>query len=69
MKFQGAQIREQGKSFAIVVVKPQAVTTLNSRQEAIVAFQPYFPGLPVVLASRIAAAASRITGRQILRTS
>jgi len=49
MRFQGAVVREQGVTFAVVVVKKQV---LNSRTEAdhiAKAFRPAFSGLPVVL--------------------
>jgi signal recognition particle receptor subunit beta len=49
MIFQGAVIKEQGVTFAVVVVKSHI---LNSRTEAdrvIAAFQAVFPDIPVVL--------------------
>lgn len=49
MTFQGAVIKEQGMTFAVVIVKSHV---LNSRTEAdkiIAAFQVVFPGIPVVL--------------------
>ena len=49
MTFEGAVIREQGVTFAVVVVKRHVVDSRTGAGEAIVAFQPYFPGIPVVL--------------------
>ncbi len=52
MQFDGAVIKEQGVTFAIVVVKHSAVmnnSTINSTQHS---FQPYFPGMPIVLMSQ-----------------
>jgi len=49
MKLQGAVVREQGVSFAIVVVKRHI---LNSRMEAgrtATSFSSVFPGLPIIL--------------------
>ena len=49
MKLQGAVIKEQGVTFAIVIVKPHV---LNDRMEAnrtIGALQPIFGGVPVAL--------------------
>lgn len=49
MTFEGAVVREQGVTFAVVVVKPQVVENRSEAANAIRAFQPHFPGLPVVL--------------------
>lgn len=49
MKFQGAVIREQGITFAIVIVKKHVLDNPHSAQEAIQSFAPVFPGCPVVL--------------------
>ena len=49
MKFDGAVIREQGVTFALVVVKPHVVQNRFEAGEATSAFQPIFPGIPVVL--------------------
>lgn len=49
MTFEGAVVREQGVTFAVVVVKRHVVDNRSEAGEAIAAFQPYFPGLPVVL--------------------
>jgi len=49
MTFEGAVIREQGITFAIVVVKLHVVEDQSQATEAIAAFQSYFPGQPVVL--------------------
>lgn len=49
MTFDGAVIREQGVTFALVVVKSHIVQNRFEAGETISAFQPYFPGMPVVL--------------------
>ena len=49
MTFDGAVIREQGVTFALVVVKSHVVQNRSEAAEAISAFQPHFPGMPVVL--------------------
>ena len=49
MQIQGAVIREQGISFAIVIVKKHVVDNSTEARESIEAFQPLFPGLPIVL--------------------
>lgn len=49
MTFQGAVIQEQGVTFALVVVKRHIIDTTSEAVRAIVAFQPVFPGIPIVL--------------------
>ena len=47
MRFQGAVIKEQGVSFAIVIVKRHVVSNRVEANRAIAEFQPAFSGLPV----------------------
>lgn len=49
MTFEGAVVREQGVTFALVVVKHHVVQNRSEAQRAIAAFQPCFPSNPVVL--------------------
>ena len=49
MRFQGAVIKEQGVTFAVVIVKKRVLDSHAERNKIAVAFQPAFPGLPVVL--------------------
>jgi len=49
MKFQGAVIKEQGVTFAVVIVKKPVVDNRMEANRAIQSFQPVFPGIPVVL--------------------
>jgi hypothetical protein len=49
MRFQGALIKEQGVTFAIVIVKYHVVRNQIEAKKAIVAFQPAFPGVPIIL--------------------
>lgn len=49
MTFEGAVVREQGVTFAIVVVKQQVLVNSFSANEAASSFTPLFPGLPIVL--------------------
>ncbi|MBB5462328.1 hypothetical protein HDG33_006002 [Paraburkholderia sp. Cpub6] len=51
MKINGAVIKEQGITFAIVMVQASALQTAMSATEARKAFQPLFPRLPLVLAA------------------
>ncbi|MDP1748530.1 MAG: hypothetical protein Q8L22_03655 [Reyranella sp.] len=48
-QFEGAVIREQGVTFAVVVVSPSVVENSFEANEAIQAFQPVFTGMPIVL--------------------
>lgn len=52
MRFQGAVIREQGVTFAIVVVKKTVIDFTSKTQEAMQAFSGIFQGLPVVLVAQ-----------------
>ena len=49
MTFQGAVVREQNVTFAIVIVKPHVLQSSSECADAITGFQPVFPGLPVIL--------------------
>lgn len=49
MKFQGAVIKEQGITFAVVVVKKHILDSAIRSSEAIRAFRRHFPGLPITL--------------------
>lgn len=64
MTFQGAVIREQGITFAVVVVKKHVIDSGTEASQAIDAFQPLFPGLPVVLMSQDYRGTPTYFGRQ-----
>jgi hypothetical protein len=49
MKFQGAVIKEQGVTFAVVVVKRHVLDNRSTAADVVTSFQPVFPGIPVVL--------------------
>jgi hypothetical protein len=49
MQFEGAVIREQGITFAVVVVRKPVIDHRPEADHAIRAFGGAFPGLPVVL--------------------
>jgi hypothetical protein len=49
MTFQGAVIKEQGITFAVVIVKKHLVDNKFEADKAILSFQPLFPRIPVVL--------------------
>ena len=48
MRVQGAVVREQGQTFAVVIVKPHVIQNRGEAADAIRNFTPVF-GVPVVL--------------------
>ncbi len=52
MQLEGAVIREQGQTFAVVVVKRHVTDNRQEAASAIRSFSPYFPGMPIVLMSQ-----------------
>ena len=49
MQFEGALIKEQGVTFAIVAVKPHVLNSSSEAHDARIGFSSYFPGVPIVL--------------------
>ncbi|MBI5945757.1 MAG: hypothetical protein HY864_15455 [Chloroflexi bacterium] len=64
MKFQGALIKEQSVTFAVVVVKKSVVDNRLTAQDAIQSFQPVFPGKPVILMAQDSRGVPTYLGRQ-----
>lgn len=48
-QIEGAVIREQGVTFAVVVVRQSVLQNTMQANDAIQAFEPVFDGMPVVL--------------------
>ncbi len=48
MSFDGAVIKEQGVTFAIVVVKPHVLHSI-SKEEVRASFVPFFGNIPIIL--------------------
>ena len=63
MRIQGAVIREQDQTFAVVVVKPHVVQSNSSAAEAIRSFAPVF-GVPIVLMTQDSRGRPTYYGRQ-----
>lgn len=63
MRIQGAVIREQGQTFAVVVVKPHVVRNPAMAEETIRSFSPTF-GVPVVLMAQNGQGRPTYYGRQ-----
>lgn len=49
MQFDGALIKEQNVTFAIVVVKPHVLDSSHSCDKARMSFSRHFPGVPIIL--------------------
>jgi hypothetical protein len=49
MQFDGAVIREQGVTFAVVIVKKHVLDYAPDAADAVENFSDVFPGMPVVL--------------------
>jgi hypothetical protein len=64
MQFDGAVIREQGATFAIVIVKRHVLNNTFQANEAIASFEPAFPGLPIVLMGQNTAGRPTYYGRK-----
>jgi hypothetical protein len=66
MKLQGAVIKEQGITFAIVIVKQFVIQSQIEFQKAATAFSNYFPGMPVVLMAQDSRGTATYRGRNDL---
>lgn len=64
MSFDAALVREQGVTFAVVIVKGHVVNSDSSRREAITAFGANFPGVPIVLMTQDARGRPTYWGRR-----
>lgn len=64
MKLQGAVLKEQGQTFAIVVVKKHIVDSQFESEKAINAFMHYFPGMPVTLMAQDSRGRAKYRGRK-----
>lgn len=61
--FEGALIKEQGQTFAVVIVKHNYTSSSSAANPVRESFQPYFPGVPIILASQDSRGAFRYHGR------
>jgi hypothetical protein len=50
MSFDAALVKEQGITFAVVLVRSHVFNSTASRDEALESFGPHFPGVPIILA-------------------
>jgi hypothetical protein len=49
MKIQAAVVKEQGQTFAVVVVKRSVIDVRQRGEETLVGLRRYFPRMPIVL--------------------
>ena len=63
-KLQGAVIREQGVTFAIVVVKMHILSSQSQAEESQKAFSAYFPGMPIILTAQDSRGIPKYWGRK-----
>ena len=63
---EGAVIREQGVTFAVVIVRPSVIQNTFEAGRAIQSFQPVFPGMPVVLMAQDGSGRPTYYGRRDL---
>jgi hypothetical protein len=62
--FQGAVLKEQGATFAIVIVKPHVLNNKLEALKAIGTFQPIFSGVPIVLMAQDSRGVPKYYGRK-----
>jgi hypothetical protein len=53
MQFTGAKIKEQGQEFAIVLIKSSVYNNPTAREKARTGFSLIFPGIPIIVATKI----------------
>lgn len=66
MQFEGAVIREQNVTFAVVIVKRHIIDSRTQANEAIRSFSSAFPGMPVVLMAQDSRGRASYYGRNDL---
>jgi hypothetical protein len=64
MKFQGAVVKEQGVTFAVVVVEKYVLSMRSKAQEAAQSFSRVFPGVPVILMAQDSRGVPTYRGRR-----
>lgn len=63
MQVDGAIVREQGITFAVVVVKKHVVDNTSQSQSAIQGFRSVFPGMPIILMAQDSSGCATYVGR------
>ena len=63
MQIDGAVIKEQNVTFAIVVVKPSVLTS-STKEQSRLQYQRIFPGMPVILMAQNSKGVPTYDGRK-----
>lgn len=63
MKFQGAVVKEQGVTFAIVIVKKPIVDSQSESERVMISFSNVFPNMPIVLMAQDSRGIPKYRGR------
>lgn len=63
MRIQGAVIKEQGQTFAVVIVKKHVVDSSCESERAINSFRHAFPGMPLTLMGQDSSGRATYRGR------
>ncbi len=63
MTFEGALVKEQGVTFAIVIVKPYVVQNHSTANKTAESFQSAFPGCPIILMAQDSRGRATYLGR------
>lgn len=63
MQFEGAVIKEQGVTFAIVIVKSHVITSPN-REDVRNSFKSFFSNVPIILMSQNSSGTPTYHGKQ-----
>jgi hypothetical protein len=63
MRFDGAVIKEQGVTFAVVVVKHHVLASEREKRAARAAYTRFFPGMPLVLMAQDSHGVPTYSGR------
>ncbi len=63
MQVEAAVIREQGITFAVVVVKNHLLDNRSEAEDAQIGFASLFPGMPIVLMGQDSSSVPRYFGR------
>lgn len=64
MKIHGAVIKEQGVTFAIVIVKAEVLNNRVAAQASIASFSVLFPGMPLIVMAQDSRGVPTYFGRQ-----
>jgi hypothetical protein len=63
MVIHGAVVKEQGQTFAVVVVQPAILASQVEAQKTVTSLKPIFPNMPIVLMAQEEGKKARFVGR------